>query len=179
VTAAKALLAKAGVNTSTPITVAVDAGNVTSVELFTLIQAEAAQIGLKLKIDEMQPLQYSSAYYSGPLRKGVDFIMGAGYLDLADPLDYLAEFFGPSAIFDWTNYNNPTVSADIAKAQATFNPQTRMQLLTAAQAIYEKSMTVIPLLTLDEVLYMNKKFTGAPASFSYLYSPSLAGVGTK
>ena len=105
--------------------------------------------------------------------------MTFGFLDIPDPLDYLALFYGPQPIFNWINYNNPLVLNNVAQARATFDATKRAQLVTEAQAQYMKDMVVIPIANNDEVLFMNNRITGAPVSFAYIYLPSLAMIGAK
>jgi peptide/nickel transport system substrate-binding protein len=177
VSAAKQVLA-GDPNASLPITLGLGAGDQTELNTATLIQQEAAQIGLHIVIRQVQPLQFSSAFFNAADRKGLDFLVTAGYLDVRDPLDYLGLFVFPSSIFNWTGYNDPALQADVQKAQSTFDDTQRAQLLTQAQAIYEKVHLVVPLLNYREVVFMKKGITGATTSFAYIYEPNLATVGS-
>ena len=47
----------------------------------------------------------------------------------------------------------------------------------AAQKIYTADTLVVPLTSDDEILFMNNRLSGAPASFAYIYLPSLAMIG--
>ncbi|MHB1877266.1 MAG: ABC transporter substrate-binding protein, partial [Streptosporangiaceae bacterium] len=163
---------------SQPITLGILAGDQTEIDTATLIQQEAQSIGLKVVIQQIQPLQFSNAFYVASARKGLGLILTKGYLDVPDPLDYLSLIVFPNSIFNWVHFNNPTVNKDIAQAQGTFNNIQRAKLITAAQAQWEKAQFNIPMLSLHEVLFMNKAITGAPVSFAYIYEPSLATVGS-
>jgi peptide/nickel transport system substrate-binding protein len=163
---------------SQPITLGILAGDQTEIETATLIQEEAATIGLKISIKQLQPLQFSNAFYVPSARKGLGLILTKGYLDVADPLDYLGLIVFPTSIFNWTHYSNPTVTKDVTQAQQTFDNAKRAQLITSAQALWEPAHVIIPMLSLHEVVFMNKAITGAPVSFAYIYEPSLATVGS-
>ena len=173
---AKALV-KSVPNHTAPITLALLSGDQTELALATAVQQAGASIGLNIKLDEMQPLAFSNAFFVASYRKGVDMLIDEGYLDVPDPLDYLGLWFPKGALFDYTNYNNATVNADLAKAQQTYDATARANLITAAQSIYMADKIVIPVVNPDESLFLNKSITGAPASFAYIYEPCLAKLG--
>ena len=64
------------------------------------------------------------------------------------------------------------------KARSNYDDKQRATQITQAQASYEPTQPEIPMLALRELLYMNKDITGAPASFAYIFEPSLATVGS-
>jgi peptide/nickel transport system substrate-binding protein len=160
-----------------PITLALLAGDQTELALATAVQQAAASVGLTVKLDEMQPLAFSNAFFIPSYRKGIDMLVDEGYLDVPDPLDYLGLWFPEGAIFDYTNYNNATVNTDLSEAISTYNATQRANLITAAQAMYMKDYIVIPVVNPYEGLFLNSSITGATASFAYIYEPSLAMLG--
>jgi len=164
-------------NHSQPITLALLAGDQTELALATAVQEAASQIGLNVKLDEMQPLAFSNAFFVASYRKGIDLIMDEGYLDVPDPLDYTGLWFPKGALFNYTGYNNATVNADLTKAQESYNAAGRAKDFLAAQALYMKDQFVIPVANPDESVYLNHSITGAPASFAYIYEPCLAKLG--
>jgi len=157
---------------------ALQAGDQTGLNLGTLVQQAAAQIGLHVTIKQMQPLDFSNLFYLPKYRAGIGLVVANGYLDVADPLDYLTLFIGPNAIYNWIHYNNPQVQNLVNQAHNTFTPAARARLITEAQKLYTRSGIVIPLENPDEAVYMKKGMTGAPSSFAYIYEPSLATVGS-
>jgi peptide/nickel transport system substrate-binding protein len=177
VAAAKALV-KSVPNHTKPIVLALLAGDQTELALATAAQQAGSQIGLNIKLDQMQPLAFSNAFFVASYRKGIDLIIDEGYLDVPDPLDYTGLWFPKGAIFDYANYNNVTVNTDLSTAQQTYDAAARARLLTAAQAIYMKDNIVIPMVNPDQALFLNKSITGAPASFAYIYEPCLAKLGS-
>ncbi len=175
--AAKALIS-GDANAATPMTIGIAAGNQTETETAALIQQLAAQIGLTIKIRPLQPLEFSSAFYDPNARKGLDLLLTQGFLDVADPLDYLGLIVFKDSLFNWIGYSNPEVESLVTKARSNFDDVSRAQQITQAQALFEAPQNVIPMLSLHELLYMNDKITGAPASFAYIFQPSLASVGS-
>ena len=165
-------------NASKTIVLAISAGNQTAVDTATLVQQEAAQIGLKIQIKQMQPLEFSTAFFDANARKGVDIMLTQGWVDVPDPLDYLGLIVLPDSYFNWLGLKNEPVASLLDKARSNFDDQSRATQITDAQSLYEPTQPMIPMLALREVLYMNKDVTGAPASFAYIFEPSLATVGS-
>ena len=163
-----------------PLVLAIAAGDQTSIELATLIQQYASQIGLNVKIKEEQPLDFSNVFYIKSYRKGLDFVLSSGYLDVPDQLDYLAYWVYPNSAFNWEGYRDPTVVSLVNRALETFNGRARAKLLTEAQARYmHDDDIVVPILALDEVSFLAKQLGGATTSFAYIFEPSFAYLGAK
>jgi peptide/nickel transport system substrate-binding protein len=162
-------------NASQPMVLAIPAGDQTSIDLATLIQSNAGQIGLHISIKQLQPLAYSNLFYLPQYRKGISLVLSNGYLDVPDQLDYLDLWVYPSSVFNWVGYNNTTVANLVTEAQATYNPLQRARLLVQAQALYMKNYPiVVPIVSLDEVTYLSNKLGCATTSFAYIYEPSFA-----
>jgi len=176
--AAATALVKSVPNHTAPITLALLAGDQTELALATAVQQAGSQIGLTIKLDEMQPLAFSNAFFVASYRKGIDLIVDSGYLDVPDPLDYTGLWFPKGALFNYTGYDNALVNRNLAAAQQTFNPAKRAKLFLAAQAQYMKDKVVIPIVNPVQDLFLNKSITGAPVSFAYIYEPCLAKLGS-
>ncbi len=159
-----------------PITLGILAGNQTELTLATAIEQAATEIGLHIKFDEMQPLDYSGAFYTPSYRKGLDLIMFTGFMYDNTPITFLELFF-PKGVFDYTTYTNPTVDKDLSNALHTYKAVPRAEDLTNAQAIYMKDYIDIPLVSADNSLFLNKAITGAPVSFAYISEPCFAKLG--
>lgn len=162
---------------SKPIVLAYLAGDQRELEIASLVQQAGTEIGLNVQLKALQPLDISNVFYVPSYRNGIDLVLALGYLPYPDPIDYLVYFFGSSPLFNWLNYENATVNTDINEARTAVNPTTQATLVTKAQAIFTPDSVVIPLVNSDEALFMNKRVTGAPASFAYMFMPSLAMVG--
>jgi peptide/nickel transport system substrate-binding protein len=164
---------------NTSITIGLLAGDQTEINTATLIQQEAEQIGLKVTLKQLQPIQFGNAFYDPNARKGLDFIVTKGFLDIADPLDYMGLFIYPDSLFNWIGLDYGKGKNLINKAYGTFDDKKRAEYITQAQAIYEKGNAAIPIAAFHETSFMNNKISGAPTSFAYIMSPSLATVGAK
>ena len=164
---------------ATPMVLAIGSGDQTAINLATLIQEGASQIGLTVKIKQMQPLDFSNLFFLPQYRKGVDLVLSSGYLDVPDQLDYLPFWIYKDSFFNWTGYDNKQVQQQAGQALQTFNGRQRSTLLTEAQASYMKDQIAIPILALNEVLYLSNKLGGATTSFAYLFQPSFAYIGAR
>jgi peptide/nickel transport system substrate-binding protein len=160
-----------------PMVLAVLAADQRELELASIIQQAASEIGMTIKLKPMQAMDMSNYFYIPSYRKGIDLGMTLGFLDVPDPLDYTGLIFGKDALFNWINYNNAQVNKDLDLARQTFDPIKRANLIVAAQKIYTDDSINIPLTSDDLILFMNNRISGAPASFAYLYTPSLAMIG--
>lgn len=177
VEAAKALIA-GNPNASKPITLAILAGDKTEMDTAALIQQEAKEIGLTITVLPVQPGAFSSAFFDPEARKGMDLLLTQGFLDVPDPIDYLGLFVNKQSLFNYTGYDDPEVTKLVNEARSTFDDAKRAELVTQAQAKYENAHFFVPMLSLHELLFLNKSVTGAPASFAYIFEPSLATVGS-
>ena len=176
VAAAKKIVASVP-GASKPMVMAVLAGDQRELELASIVQQAAKDIGMTIKLKQLQPLDLSNFFYVPQDRKGIDMAMTLGFLDVPDPLDYTSYFLGKGALFNWIGYSNPTAEASLTTARQTLDPVRRAQLITAAQKSYTADNPAIPLAMDAEILYMSNKISGAPVSFTYMWLPSLAMVG--
>ena len=63
------------------------------------------------------------------------------------------------------------------QARTTADPNQRATLIVDAQKLIMQELPWIPVADPDTILIMNKKITGAPATFSYMFAPWLAALG--
>ena len=174
--AAKKLAAKAGYH-GQPIVLATLAGDATLAQVAGLIQGWASEAGLKVQIKPLQPLAYSNASYNAKYRVGLDLLLGTTFNNAPSPLEPTGLAYSPGNPYNYANYNNPTVTADIAAAHTTVNLVQQARLLTAAQAIYEPAYNAQTLVQFDEIMFLRNGLGGATASFAYMNEPSLAVIG--
>jgi peptide/nickel transport system substrate-binding protein len=173
---AKALVAQAAPK-RTALVAAMPAGDQQAMELLTFLQAGAKNIGLDITIKQMQPVDFSNLFYDPTKRAGLDLVVGGGYVEVPDPLAYgplLASSTGP---FNWSGYKNPQVDSLLAQAQGTLDETKSAELFNQAQAIYTKELPGIPVVHPYEQMFMNKRISGAPASFAYINLPWAAMIG--
>ena len=160
-----------------PMVMAVLAGDQRELQLASVVQQAAKDIGMTINLKQLQPMDMSNYFYVPEYRKGIDMGMTLGFLDVPDPLDYTSYFLGEGALFNWIGYSNPAAEKKLELARQTLDPAARATLITEAQALYTADVPVIPLAMDAEILFMNNKVSGAPVSFTYMWIPSLAMVG--
>lgn len=173
---AKELIAQANLD-STKFTVAVGAGDQAGLQTLTFVQAAAKEIGLDMTIRQFPPTQLSSMFFDETARADVDMLYALGYIEIANPLQYVPYFVTEDGLFNWTGYDNQEVQGLISEAMSEEDPKASAQDFVDAQAIYQQEMLVIPLLSPNERLFMNNGISGAPAAFSYINMPWAAMIG--
>lgn len=174
--AAAALVEKANL-TDKSFTVAVGAGDQAGLQTLTFVQAAAKEIGLDMTIKQVQPAEYSDMFYNGARRADLDLLYALGYMEVANPLDYAPHFAIKGGLFNWTGYDDPKVANLLNDGLSDVNPTAAARKFVEAQAIYTPQMLAIPLVSPREGVFMNKRISGAPASFAYLSMPWAAMIG--
>ncbi|NGN66613.1 ABC transporter substrate-binding protein [Streptomyces sp. A7024] len=173
---AKKLLKKAG-PVGRPLTAAIPAGDQRGLQAMTFIQAAAKKLGVEIKIRQLQPTEMSSLFYDPAIRKGLDLVLTFGYVAMPDPASYVAESVVPGGIFNWTNYRNDAVTRHLDEARTASDPAASAQAYAKAQAIFTTTTPAVFLATTHERMFMNKRISGAPASFAYAGMPWAAYLG--
>ncbi|MFF5081824.1 ABC transporter substrate-binding protein [Actinoplanes sp. NPDC000266] len=159
------------------LVIAVPAGDQSLLQTATLAQAAAQQIGLSMTIKQLQAAEFGGLFYDPALRQGIDLIATTGYLEVPGALYYAPGFVLKEGAFNWTGYSDPRVTADITAATAATDPQVTAKHFVAAQAVYADARLQITLAQSYNRLFLNKRLTGAPVSFSYISSAWAALVG--
>ena len=83
----------------------------------------------------------------------------------------------PDGSQNFNGYSNDAVTALFDQARTTADPAERATLVTQAQAMLQTELPWIGIANPDTVLVTNSSLTGAPASFTYMFSPWAAGLG--
>jgi peptide/nickel transport system substrate-binding protein len=174
--AAKKLVAKVGAPKSA-MKIALPAGDQSQLQLATFVQAAGQSIGLNFKLDVMPPTEFSSLFYNAAYRKNVDLVLSAGYVEIPDPLTYAAIIVPKGALFNWINYVDPKVDQLLIDSDHQLNKAASARAFVRAQALYTKFLPTIPVASPYERLFMNKRISGAPASFAYINLPWAAMIG--
>ncbi|MEU4421992.1 ABC transporter substrate-binding protein [Actinoplanes sp. NPDC024001] len=177
VEAARKLVAEAAPS-RTDLVLATPAGDQSLLQTATITQAAAQQIGLTVTIKQLQPAEFSGLFYDPALRQGIDLIATTGYLEVPGALYYAPGFVFPGATFNWTNYHDPEVIANMAAAASATDPEVSAEKFVAAQARFGPAKLQITLAGSYNRLFLNKRLTGPPASFSYISSSWAALVGS-
>jgi peptide/nickel transport system substrate-binding protein len=143
-------------------------------------QAAAQAIGLKSVLKSVSAQNYINFFTSASARQGIDGFLTLNYGDYADPAALLATLDLPGGSQNYTNFNDPKLTALLEQARSTANPNQRAALMVAAEKINNQLLPWIPDVQPTNLLLLSKNLTGATASFAYMFAPwanSLGGSG--
>jgi peptide/nickel transport system substrate-binding protein len=173
---AKRLIAEAKPSKA-PLYIAVGAGQQLPLQTATIIQAAGKQLGLDIRIKQLQDTEISALFYDPAKRQGLDFIATTGYVEGPSPLYYAPLFAVKAGQFNWSGFHDAQVEKDIETALDATDPQKAAKAFVAAQARFAPARLQVSIATAHERLFLNKRITGAPASFSYITTPWAAYLG--
>jgi peptide/nickel transport system substrate-binding protein len=143
-------------------------------------QAAAQAIGLKSVLKSVSAQNYINFFTSASARQGIDGFLTLNYGDYADPAALLATLDLPGGSQNYTNFNDPKLTALLEQARSTANPNQRAALMVQAEKINNQLLPWIPDVQPTNLLLLSKNLTGATASFAYMFAPwanSLGGSG--
>ncbi|MEO5662662.1 MAG: ABC transporter substrate-binding protein [Nocardioides sp.] len=160
------------------IVLATVAGDETQGRVAQLLQQDAKQAGINIKIQTLQPLVMAQAGYDAAKRKGLDLMFSESFNGVQDPLEPTGFMFLPGAFYNYTNFSDPTVTANLVQARQSFDGAERARLFLAAQEIYEAANATIPVVSTNTATFLSKDLTGAITSFAYWAMPQMAYVGS-
>lgn len=175
VDAARRLVEEAGAP-SEPITIAVTSRDAEVPVIGAAIQAAGEQIGLKVALKQIPPDQYDAVYTSRDARKGIDLYLTAWGTDFADPLQ-IYEYFKTGSFYNFSGFSDARLDGLLDEASRSTGEQSKAELVTAAQQIVVDELLWIPLYAPYNTLFMNKRISGAPASYVQLHYPWAAAIG--
>ena len=176
---AKKLVAQAGAAAKQTMTIATRASFQRYINIATVVQAAATQIGLSVKIKPIAPNSYGDLFFDSKARAGIDMFISENYADIPEPLEILFPAVIPGQAYNYNGYNNPTVTSDLSQAIKEPSEPKRASLVLSAQATLATDLAALPLVNPAVPLFMNKRITGAPASFCYLYYPWARDLGAR
>jgi len=143
-------------------------------------QAAAQAIGLKVVLKSVSAQNYINFFTDPKARAGVDGFLTVNYGDYADPAALLSTLVLPGGSQNYTNFNNPQITAALEQARGTANLNKRAALVARAEKLTMQQMPWIPNVQPTSLLLLGKGLTGAVASFAYMFAPwadSLGGSG--
>ena len=144
--------------------------------IFNELQQAGQAIGLNTTIKAIPVKQYQSLYVDPAARKGIDGFETDWYPNLWDPMDFYSVLVkGNSSNFG--AYNDPEINALYARALRTPDENQRAPIVAQLQAKAMTALGWVPLAQEPNVLFMNNRVTGAPASFVQLEYPWAALLG--
>jgi len=141
------------------------------------VRSAAEEIGLKATEKSVSAAKYIDFFTSAKAREGVDGFFTINYPDFADPMAMYGPISIPGGFNNYFDYNNPQVVNLLNKAQKEPDPTKRAEYVTRAQTIIMQDLPWIPLAIPYTTLIINKRVTGAPVSFQYMFGPWAAGLG--
>jgi len=173
---AKSMVEAAGATGQT-ITIATSNEIAILATMANVVKDAAEDIGLKVNLQAVSAANYINLFIDPNARQGVDAFPTVTYPDYADPGALYGTFALPYGASNFSGYANKDVQTALETARATADPEARAQLVTEAQATIQQELPWIGLVNPDTVLVTSSKITGAPASFTYMFSPWAAGLG--
>jgi peptide/nickel transport system substrate-binding protein len=170
-----------GVDTSGTFVIATRASFQRYINIASIVQDAGKKLGLNIQIKPVNPNDYGNLFFSDSARKGIDLFISENYADIPEPLETLYITVTPqpanALTYNYNDYNNPTVTSALRKAVAEADPSKRASLIIDAQNVLADQPATLPLASPAVPLFLNKRATGAPASFCYLYYPWARDVG--
>jgi peptide/nickel transport system substrate-binding protein len=110
-------------------------------------------------------------------RVGIDGFPTVNYGDYADPAALLSTLVLPGGSQNYTNFNDPKITADLENARSTANPDKRAALVADAEKLTMKQLPWIPNVQPTALLVLGKGLTGAVSSFAYMFAPWADSLG--
>lgn len=161
-----------------PVTLAIIAGSQLMERAATLVQADAAKIGVQIDIEQLQPVVYSSIYTDASVREQYDLFASSGaFVEVPNPYYWVPYFVTSWGPFNYSGYSDPAVTPLIEEGALVADEAAQAELYVEAQSVFAVDGPIIGLTTLDELLFMNDRISGAPASSFYLNYPWAASLG--
>jgi peptide/nickel transport system substrate-binding protein len=179
IAAAKKLVQQAGATGKT-ITIGTSSQLANISAVTGAYQAAAQAIGLKVVLKSVSAQNYINFFTDPKARAGIDGFLTVNYGDYADPAALLSTLVLPGGSQNYTNFNNPKITADLEQARSTANLGKRAALVAAAEKLTMQQLPWIPDVQPTSLLLLGKGLTGAVASFAYMFAPwanSLGGSG--
>ena len=174
---AKSLIKEAGAE-GKPIVIGMSSEIATIQTEADAVKSAAEEIGLKATEKSVSAAQYIDFFTpNSKIAQQVDGFFTINYPDYADPLDLYAPIAYPGGFNNYFQYDNPQVYQTLLKAQKTADDNERATLVTEAQKQITADLPWIPLAIPNTTLIINKRVTGVPVSFQYMFGPWAANMG--
>ncbi|MBZ5737095.1 ABC transporter substrate-binding protein [Nocardioides mangrovi] len=176
--AATKLLAEAGV-ADQQITFGYPAGDAESEQVATVVQQEAQQIGLDIKLVGIPNQQYGALFADPSAREPYDLILTKNYIELPEPMNLDALVGSDAGNMNFSGYHDDAVEQALAEADRTEDDDARAELVVGAEAKLADALPVIPIAQPRALVFEGSKVTGSTLTFSFMTSPWAAAVGAK
>ena len=176
VAAATKLVQQAGA-TGRLLSIGYAADSPSQAQLAEVLQQTGDSIGLKVTITGLPDQQYGNLFIDPKARSAYDSFLTINYLEFPETADMYMSYATKAGVQNFNGWTDPTVEADLAKAQGTQDVQQRARYVTAAQAVIAQNLPWIPIVAPRALVFQNKAVTGAPLTFSYMDNAWAAAVG--
>ncbi|WP_426563819.1 ABC transporter substrate-binding protein [Angustibacter sp. McL0619] len=176
---AKALVAAAGEDGKKPVVFAVG-GTFTGIQFGNSVVDAAKKAGMNASLKVVPAAEYGGYLYDPKTRAGVDILFTDFWPNIPNALDWVGITSATGGSFNQYGYNGIDSLYDQARATADPAEQGKIQAQIMTK-LTDELLTMAPGLSRASRLFMNKRVTGAPASFSYVYFPwavYLGGTGS-
>ncbi len=140
-------------------------------------KAACEAVGLKVVIQNVSPSNYINYFIDPKAWGSVDAFATSNYGDYADPAGLYKSMAAKGGSQNFSGWTDPTVTSALDAARGEKDDTKRAQDVIAAQKVITDQLVWFPLVAPNNVLIMNKKVTGAPATFVYMFGPWAAYLG--
>jgi peptide/nickel transport system substrate-binding protein len=140
-------------------------------------KAACEAVGLKVEMQNVSPSNYINYFIDPKAWGSVDAFATTNYGDYADPSAFYKTIALKNGSQDFSGWENADVTKALEAARGEADPVKRAQHVVDAQKIITGQQVWIPLVAGNNVLIMNKRVTGAPATFVYMFGPWAAYLG--
>jgi len=175
--AAKNALKDAKVDLSKPIKIVYPIDRTFYADIISEFANAGAKLGLKIEPSGVPGAQFGAFFSDPKARAGADAFVTTNYMNVPDPLIHLTAIAGPGGMQNYSGFSDPKITGLLDKARATTDDTERAKLTVEAEALVMDKEPWLPVVDSSTRLFMNKRVTGAPASFVYLYYPWAADLG--
>ncbi len=175
--AAKNALKDAKADLSKPIKIVYPIDRTFYADIISEFANAGAKLGLKIEPSGVPGAQFGAFFSDPKARAGADAFVTTNYMNVPDPLIHLTAIAGPGGMQNYSGFSDPKITGLLDKARATTDDTERAKLTVEAEALVMDKEPWLPVVDSSTRLFMNKRVTGAPASFVYLYYPWAADLG--
>jgi peptide/nickel transport system substrate-binding protein len=141
------------------------------------VRQAAISIGLKARLKSVSAANYINFFTDPKARVGVDGFLTTNYPDYADPAAMYNTFALPGGSQNYDEFNDPRITAALNEARTTTDQHKRAEMTAKAGDLVMQTLPWIPLADPETVVIMDRRVTGAPASFQYMGGPWAASIG--
>lgn len=145
-------------------------------QLGVAIKDAADKIGLSFELEVVPATGYSNYLYDPETRGDTDLLYTQFWAGAPNPLDWISATAVTGGLFNQSGYSG--IDDLYFQAVATEDEDERAALvLDMEKKLHEDAGPMLAGVELRNDVFMNKRITGAPASFSYVWYPWAAHLG--